>query len=307
MTKTPAAGDTALSPPEKLATPHLPNAYRIHPKVISGVLPDGDAGFQELQALGIKTVISVDGAPPDVKLAKQHGLRYVHLPHGYDGIPEQRVRELARAVRELEGPIYIHCHHGKHRSPAAATVACVSAGFLPHDAAAVILKLAGTSPNYRGLYEAADSARPLDAALLDQLRVDYREIAELPPIAEAMVDIEHRHDHLKALFAAGWKVPSGNGSDAKQDPSHEALLLKEGFAELARTKAVREKPTRFRELLAEGERASDDLEQALRLWKQAGGQSSVPVEIGASFTRISKNCTTCHVEFRDVPLGKQQN
>jgi len=118
------SSDSILQPdehyPVKLNALHLPNAVHVHAKVISGGQPDGEAAFQELHRLGVKTVISVDGAAPDLELAKKYGLRYVHLPHGYDGIPEPRVQELAKAVRDLEGPIYIHCHHGKHRSPAAA-------------------------------------------------------------------------------------------------------------------------------------------------------------------------------------------
>ncbi|HEX5033790.1 MAG TPA: hypothetical protein VFW62_04865, partial [bacterium] len=86
---------------EKVAAKHLPNVVRVHSKVISGGLPEGDAGFKELQDLGVKTVISVDGARPDVDLAKKYGLRYVHLPHGYDGIPQSRLEELAKAVRDL--------------------------------------------------------------------------------------------------------------------------------------------------------------------------------------------------------------
>ena len=38
--------------PEKLPTKHLPNAFRIHAKVISGGQPAGEAGFRELAALG---------------------------------------------------------------------------------------------------------------------------------------------------------------------------------------------------------------------------------------------------------------
>ena len=101
--------------PHKLTTAHLPNAVQIHQKVISGGQPEGEAGFAELARLGIKTVISVDGARPDVATAQSFGLRYVHLPHGYDGIPSERALELAKAVREFDGPIYIHCHHGKQR------------------------------------------------------------------------------------------------------------------------------------------------------------------------------------------------
>ena len=87
-------------------------------------------------------------------MPESYGLRYVHLPHGYDGIDQRRARELAKAVRDLPGPIYIHCHHGKHRSPAAAAVACVGAGLLKPDRSLCVLNTAGTSTNYRGLYQA---------------------------------------------------------------------------------------------------------------------------------------------------------
>ncbi|MEZ6081685.1 MAG: hypothetical protein R3C56_40245 [Pirellulaceae bacterium] len=61
--------------------------------------PEGAAAFNELVQLGVKTIITVDGAQPDVATAKQFGLRYVHLPHGYDGIPENRVAELAKRCK----------------------------------------------------------------------------------------------------------------------------------------------------------------------------------------------------------------
>jgi hypothetical protein len=58
--------------PEKVAAEHLPNPWRLHPKVISGGLPEGDAAFKELADLGVKTVISFDGAKPDVAKAKKY-------------------------------------------------------------------------------------------------------------------------------------------------------------------------------------------------------------------------------------------
>ena len=140
-----AAPTTPAAKIEKLTARHLPNPVRVHEKVISGGLPEGDAAFAELKELGIKTVISVDGAKPDVPLAEKYGLQYVHLPHSYDGVPEQRAKELAKAVRDLPGPIYIHCHHGKHRSPAASAVACVGAGMITHDDACLLY----TSPSPR--------------------------------------------------------------------------------------------------------------------------------------------------------------
>src|SRR5436190_2618002 len=103
--KTLPASEPAPHAPLKIAAPHLPNAYQIHPKVISGGLPEGDDAFRELADLGVKTIISVDGATPEVATAKKFGLRYVHLPHGYGGISEARVAELAKAVHDLPGPI----------------------------------------------------------------------------------------------------------------------------------------------------------------------------------------------------------
>ena len=88
------------------------------------------------------------------------------------------------------------------------------------------------------------------------------------------------------------------------DPAHEALLLREHFVELLRTEAVQQQPERFRELLDESEKAAADLETALREWK--ADSSTVPERITRSFASISQNCTACHHEFRDIPLGEKQ-
>ncbi|MCO8121690.1 hypothetical protein NHH03_08080 [Stieleria sp. TO1_6] len=286
---------TAL--PQTLASAHLPNPVLIHPKVISGGLPESDEAFQELVDLGVKTIISVDGAKPDVAAARKFSLRYVHLPHGYDGIPDQRVKELAKAVRDLEGPIYIHCHHGKHRSPAAASVACVSAGLTPPSQAIAVLQVAGTSPNYRGLFQAADRAVPLEQALLDELQVEFRETVQVPPMAEAMVAIEHTQDHLKQIAAAGWKTPADH---ADLDPAHTALLMREHFTELLRTDAAGEQSDAFRQMLVSSQQAAGELETALLHWDASSGEA-VPPSVEQSAKRIADNCKSCHVRFRDVP------
>lgn len=288
--------------PENLTVKHLQNAIRIHPQVISGGQPDGAEAFRELKSLGVRTIISVDGARPDAATAKEFGLRYVHLPHGYDGIPAQRVQELAKAVRDLPGSVYIHCHHGKHRSPAAAAVACVSIGLMQPESAAGVLKLAGTSENYRGLFHAAESARRLDDAILDRLPVEFREVSPLPALAESMVALDRTHDHLKSIADAGWKSPPDHPD---LDPAHEALLLREHFTELLRTDAVRTKPDRFRTLLSESEAASRDFEASLRAWQRSVRSPPPPPSITASFSRVTRNCTACHREFRDVPLNEK--
>ncbi len=284
---------SAVTRIKKLTARYLPNPVRVHEQVISGGLPEGDAAFAELKALGIRTVISVDGARPDVAAAEKHGLRYVHLPHGYDGVPEVRAKALAKAVRDLPGPIYIHCHHGKHRSPAAAAVACVGAGLISHDDAAIVLKVAGTSEAYRGLFQSAEEAVPLDHALLAALPADFPSVAKLPAMAEAMVEIEHVHDRLKAIESAGWKTPA---HQAGLVPDHEALLLREQFTELLRTKELAEKPEKFQQLTREAEAAALALEAALK--------GSINRESASRlFAVVSSNCKACHQMFRDVPAG----
>src|SRR5262245_19658660 len=89
----------APADPARVEAPGLPNAYRLTDRLYSGGNPEGDAGFASLQQLGVRTVISVDGARPDVERARTYGLRYVHLPIGYDGVPEGQALRLARAVR----------------------------------------------------------------------------------------------------------------------------------------------------------------------------------------------------------------
>jgi protein tyrosine phosphatase (PTP) superfamily phosphohydrolase (DUF442 family) len=274
--------------------PHLPNAYRIHPKVISGGLPEGEEAFRELQALGVKTIISVDGAKPDVQLAAKFGMRYVHLPHGYDGVPERRARELAKAVRDLPGPIYIHCHHGRHRSPTAAAVACVGAGLLPPRAAAAVLQAAGTGKNYRGLYHAAENAKRFDDALLDALAADFPAQAPLPPLAEAMVDVDHTFEHLRRIEEAGWQAPAGHPD---LDPAHEALLLAEHFTELLRTEEVQRRPAPFVEWLQSSQQAADELRALLER-----GDAKRVQRASALLARIHALCNDCHQHYRDVPL-----
>jgi protein tyrosine phosphatase (PTP) superfamily phosphohydrolase (DUF442 family) len=289
--------------PTKIAAKHLPNAFRIHQKVISGGLPEGEAAFQELAALGVKTVISVDGATPDVRLARKHGMRYVHLPHGYDGVPQEKIEQLAKAVRDLPGPIYIHCHHGKHRSPTAAAVACVGAGLLPPSQSLAVLQTAGTSDGYKGLYESAREARRFETSLLDQLDANFPEKAELPPFAEAMVELEHTHDHLKRIAEAGWKTPA---SHPALEPAHEALLLREHFTEMLRSETAAGRSSDFLSSLRASELAAQELEKTIEAKNSSNAKQDWPQNAQRAFDRVSAECKACHTQHRDVPLSKKR-
>lgn len=294
--------DQVGSFPKRIAAVHLPNPVQLHWKVISGGLPDGDEAFQELKSLSVKTIISVDGMTPDVETAAKYGMTYVHLPHGYDGIPELRTQELAKAVRDLEGPIYIHCHHGKHRSPVAASVACVSAGLLPQSQVLNVLEIAGTDPNYRGLFESAKHATRFEDALLDELQVEFHSQLPIPLMAEAMVAISQTYDRLTMIEAQGWKSPSQHPD---LDPAHEALILREQFQELLRTNEVQELPHDFREMLKQSASAAEMLEAGLRTF-HASGQPAISTQALSEFAgQVQQNCQACHHAYRDIPLSEK--
>ena len=299
-TTSPAATRVA---PFKLDTKHLPNAIQIHGRVVSGGQPDGEQGFRELKELGFKTILSVDGAKPDVAIARQFGMRYVHLPHGYNGIDPERVSELAKAVRDMDGPMYIHCHHGKHRSPAAAAVACISAGLIEPDSTCSILKLAGTSENYLGLFDVVESAHRIEESSLDAIQPEFLEFAKLPPMAVAMVELEHTYAQLNQFAQSHWKPLANHPA---LDPAHEALLLREQFTEMLRMDSVAQRTVAFRKLLMVSESDAKLLEETLRLKKQEQNAApSVASILSESFARISANCTNCHQQYRDVPIEKK--
>jgi protein tyrosine phosphatase (PTP) superfamily phosphohydrolase (DUF442 family) len=283
---------------ERLTSQHVPNLIRVTASVYSGGLPEGEAAFREIAELGIKTIISVDGMKPDVETAARFGLRYVHLPHGYDGISESRSQELAKAIRDLPGPILLHCHHGKHRSPTAAAVACVLAGRIDSASARSVLKLAGTSPHYLGLYQVAQQARPLTDEQLDAVQVEFKSIAEVPPMTEAMVEMEHRFGHLKLIETANWRAPA---SHPDLVPAHEALLLRELYAELLRSDEVANAPDDFKTWLKDGAELLQDLERDLGALVTSTDPTELQMQLAKSQQAIQANCQGCHRQFRDVP------
>lgn len=281
--------------PQPIDKPGLHNVHRITDWLISGSSPDGVEGFRSLKELGIKTVITVDGARPDVTSAKEYGLRYVHIPIGYDGIPRDKLLLLAKAAQELPRPIYLHCHHGKHRGPAAAAAihVCLDERCTINQALAE-MKTFGTDPKYRGLFEAV---RRLDRPSSEQLNAvpsDFPETAKVASFVERMVEIDATWDHLKAIRAAGWKVPESNPD---LDPAHEALQLVEHYREAARLPDHDRRPAAFQELLKSAATDAERFEQELR---DPAGRVVNPINVEPLFKRSEAACAKCHAQFRDV-------
>jgi protein tyrosine phosphatase (PTP) superfamily phosphohydrolase (DUF442 family) len=269
---------------------HVPFFAWLSPDVARGGQPKSEEAFRELSAAGIRTIISVDGAKPDLGLASKYGLRYVHIPVGYDGIPRERQLELAKTVTELDGPFFVHCHHGKHRGPAAAVLAqMVLSGMTPEQAVAE-MRAAGTAEKYTGLYGTALVFQVPRADELAACAFDFPEVAAVPAFAEAMAVADRRFDNLKIVQKAGWQA-SPEHPDV--DPAHEALQVFELFVEMGRMEENAGRADDFKGWLAESEAAARDLEIALR-----DGSAEVAE---ASFRKLSQSCSKCHKVYRNSP------
>lgn len=199
---------------ERLHSLALPNLHRLTPRIYSGGTPQGDAGLLELAALGIRTVISVDGETPQADAAAKLGLRYVHLPIGYDSVPRKRIVELLAAVQSLPTPVYIHCHRGLHRGPAAAVAICRLVADLDAAAAEKLLEDLGTARKYPGLYASVENITPVTTAELRQHPANrLPSIAKVPPLVEQMVAIEAHWEQLSKRLETATEWDDGLKAD----------------------------------------------------------------------------------------------
>ncbi|MES2570180.1 MAG: hypothetical protein V4710_09020 [Verrucomicrobiota bacterium] len=275
--------------PIPLSTPGIHNAFRVTGRIFSGSQPEGEAAFAELERLGVKTIVSVDGAKPDVLAARKYGLRYIHLPIGYDGLSPRRILELIRASTEQPGAIYVHCHHGKHRGPAAVAMMCqATAGWSP-ERAEQWLRQAGTAEEYAGLYRATREFQPVTKEQLARVG-ELPEVAETPALVDLMVAIDERFDSLKTAQKAGWRTSS---NWTHLTPAHEATVLWEHFREFARIEETGKRPDNYRTRLADSEKAI----HALRV-----GLTQTPLDfpsLEAAMKQITQSCTACHKTYRN--------
>lgn len=272
--------------------PGIHNVVAYHPGFYSGAVPEGSAGFDSIAALGCRTIISVDGAPPDVEAAKARGIRYIHLPIGYNGMTEERKVQLAKATRDAmeRGPVYLHCHHGKHRSAAAAGTVAVCLGWAAPEAMVGRMEVSGTSPAYTGLYECTASAGVLSVAVLESVGGEFPEVSLPAGLVRTMVDIDHATDHLKSIEKAGWVAPPDHPDLVA---AAEAGRLVDLLRSLETDSKVKAQPAEFGEMLRTNAAQAQTLEDLLVSGTASG------VGLSAALKAVTKSCTECHVKYRD--------
>lgn len=263
----------------------LANLWWMTGGVYSGGQPDGEAAFAALADLGVATVVSVDAAAPDVGTAAAHGIRTVHIPIDYNGPDEDQAMALARVLHDARDPVYVHCHHGKHRGPAAAYIALVMNGRMEPDSTGALLDLMGTSRSYTRLFDQAAAARAIDAAVIAAADVELPAIAEVGTIAETMASIDRLLDQLKRVRHVGWEAPPDHPDIV---PAADAGAIADMLRMLRDTDEAAEKDDIFITMLTESARRASELEHAL----DTGGDPASPM------TRLVQSCRDCHDRFQ---------
>ncbi len=307
--KTSAATSDEIATIEVAHEAGLHNVFILPGGVINGSAPLTESAFAALEEMGVKTVISVDGATPEIGYAREHGMRYVHIPFGYDDVSQANAEQLALAMRDLPRPIYVHCFHGKHRGPAAIAVGMVCVGEMTNDEAVSFLELAGTSSAYSGLFASAERAREINWDGDDRRGEDLPEVVKVAGFVESMSRIGRTWDQVKVVRASNWGVPQDHPDLV---PAAEAGMLVDLFrASHESGYAVRPgavgamvatadeddmmvAPTAqmtFDAILNDAVFAATELENAI----VDGNRSAAE----RWYARVNASCSECHTQFRN--------
>jgi len=282
------AGRADDSRVKRIEAPGIENFFAVTDSIYSGSGPETDEAFKALAKLGVKTIITVDGAKPNVELAHRYGLRYIHLPHGYDGIPKEVGIKLVKAAKTAEGPIYVHCHHGKHRGPAAVGVICEGVAGWSAQTAESWLRTAGTATDYDGLYRSVREFRLPSPEELAKAPSEFPETAEVSAMVDTMVEIEGRWDRLKSLSTK---------LDDRSKCASEAVLLWEQFREAQRLPDSTRRGDVFRADLAKSEKAALHLREILATPTDASVET--PPNLRDALDEVAQSCKRCHEAHRD--------
>ncbi|MET3132733.1 protein tyrosine/serine phosphatase [Oxalobacteraceae bacterium GrIS 1.11] len=113
----PAAAQTLRNPQWATLVDQSANLYSVTPTFFrSAKLEPADVG--RLQALGIKTVVSLRAFHSDSAILNHSGIKTVRIPIYTWNIKDQQVVEALRAIKaaERDGPVLLHCQHGADRT-----------------------------------------------------------------------------------------------------------------------------------------------------------------------------------------------
>lgn len=288
--------------------PGLHHVFRLSETIVSGAEPEGEAAFEQLADWGVKTVLSVDGKVPEAELGAKHGLRYVHVPIQYKGITDDELLRITKTFRELEGPFYVHCFHGKHRGPAAAAIGRMVLDGAPRERAiAEMRQWCETSPKYEGLYATAATVELPTPAESAAYAFDFEPAHQLDDLRVGMVKMTRHFENLELFAAANWQpLPDHPDLDLLQ----EAVQLHQLTSQVHDLGSSADWQDDFRGWMDESQAGTEELVRTLSECSKDELAASLPegatpredawrVRASEVLQGLDQSCKACHKAYRN--------
>ncbi|MGD2017763.1 MAG: hypothetical protein PVJ89_06600 [Planctomycetota bacterium] len=294
-----AAGEVTLPTVPPGNYPGLQNVYRFSDRIITGSEPVDREALAQLEAWGVRTVLSVDGKAPDAEGAEELGMRYVHVPLQYKGITDDQIAQISKVFRELEAPFYVHCFHGRHRGPAAAAIGSVALDGLNRDRAIAEMRhWCTTAKKYEGLYLTVATARFPTAEETAAYDFDFTSARSFSGLREAMVTLTRSWDEVKLVRRNGWQ-PSADHPDL--DPLRSATTVLQHLDACAEMDETATYADDFRQWLGVSREGTGRLVELLTDCRTAPGASAEDrtTELEAAYDVVAESCLECHSVYRN--------
>lgn len=92
------------------------NLYKVSDNLYRGAKPTED-GYKNLAKLGIKTIVSLQVAPPPKEHIKNLGMRVIHIPINPFDMRDKYADEFLTIMSINQNhPVYVHCLYGSDRT-----------------------------------------------------------------------------------------------------------------------------------------------------------------------------------------------
>lgn len=288
---------TGLEPPstshvKATQYPGLEHVVAFHDDLYSGAKPDGDVGMTSLAALGVRAILCVDGVAPDVEAARQHGIRTIHIPLKYSAPTRMQILDLAVAFstqREL-GRVYVHCHHGMHRSSAAAALILRSLDLASTEELKQRMAIAGTSPHYHGLWDAVAQQTIIQRPDLAAHDTPLPSVVYPEGITAQMAALDEALDRLRLVQEANWTVPP---THPDLSPAADAGVLAETFRFMQLEPDHQHAQAEYQQSLNQA------LTQAMAFEQDLASGMTQATRLEQHLQRIEQSCIQCHARWRN--------
>ena len=106
------------APSVAATTIEIPNFDEVAPHILRGACPDKE-DIPQLKKMGVQTILDLrmHHSFGEERLAKLHGIRWVHVPLGYWAPSDKKIRQAMDVLRDpSQGKVFVHCDQGADRT-----------------------------------------------------------------------------------------------------------------------------------------------------------------------------------------------